>query len=288
MRTTSISQKKRFGAALVVTAPYMSNPGINGSAELAIRNTSRNLQIWSWDDQNPAECVEKLPAWATWRDALRVIAHNEMLNAPIVFSEVTWRGSPIYQCQLFAAAWIDSYDLNSAALLLSKFDDSTLENLSKHWPNHLYAAVEVANLLRDEEVEESDIPDDIHLDQTEITSMTAALQAEIGRLVDERSAENLEFEELERVRAAALEPFKDAIDRMVTRWIKDHPYIRGGGMSVPPVGLRYLKKHIEAFVIDHHRLPRGIRQVRGGGPDGLGRMCGGFSVDFDALQQECD
>ena len=195
MASRPISQRKRFDSAIVLGAYYMASPGSNGLTELGIRTTSRNVEIWSWCDDYPPECIVKLPRKTTWREALAVFPGSEILSAPISFSSVTWRGCPDFIGQLFAAAWTDAYDLQQAAVLLTKFDDSTLEGLAKHWPEQLYATGESVATMREESIEPDDIRDGIHLDKPELTHLEEALRIELRPFIEKREADEQADEE---------------------------------------------------------------------------------------------
>lgn len=291
MASKPISQRKRFDSAIVMGAYYMATPGSNGFAELGIRTTSRSIELWSWIDEYPPECIAKLPRNTTWREALAVFPGNEMLSAPISLLDVTWRGCPDYQGQLFAAAWKDDYDLQQAAVLLTKFDDSTLERLAKHWPEHLHAAIPFLATIDEREIELSDIRQGIHLDKADLKHLEEALHSEIRPLIERHEAEEKAAEEAAKVwkekRERAFSLFQVDIANLLDRWVQANPYERTpGGEAITHPDYSQLRSFIEFYVTANQKLPTGVHQIEGGlyGRYHKQRR-GSFSVDFDALVQ---
>ena len=291
MASKPISQRKRFDSAIVIEADYMANPGSNGLAELGIRTTSRSIELWSWIDEHPPECIAKLPRNATWREALAVFPGNEMLSAPISLDEVTWRGCPDYQGQLFAAAWKDDYDLQRAAVLLTKFDDSTLERLAKHWPEHLHAAIPFFATIDETEIELSDIRDGIHLDKADLKQLKEALHSELRPFIEKHKAKEKASEEaakaweVKRERASSL--FRVEMANLLDRWVHANPYERTpGGEAVTHPDYSQLRSFIEFYVTANQKLPTGVHQIEGGLYGRYHRQRrDSFLVDFDALGQ---
>jgi hypothetical protein len=289
MASKPISQRKRFDSAIVLRSFCMANPCSNGFAELAIRSTSRYVEIWAWIDEYPPECSVKLHRKTTWREALAVFPGDEMLSTPISLSEVTWRGCPDYQGQLFSAAWKDDYNLQRAAVLLTKFDDSTLERLAKHWPKHLHAALPFLATIDETEIELSDIREGIHLDKADLKQLKEALHAELRPFIEKHKAKERAAEEAAKAwnekRERAFSLFRVEMANLLDRWVQANPCHRTpSGEAITHPDYSQLRTFIEFYVTENQELPTGVHQIEGGR---YGRYKtekrDSFLVDFDAL-----
>ena len=269
MTSKPISQRKRFDSAIVLRSFYMANPFSNGFTELAIRSTSRNVEIWACTDEYPPECIVKRPRRTTWREVLAVFPGDDMLSTPISLGEVTWRGCPDYQGQLFSAAWKDDYDLQRAAVLLTKFDDSTLERLAKFWPEHLHAALPFLATIDETEIELSDIREGIHLDKADLKQLEEALHAELRPFIEKHKAKEKAAEEAAKAwdekRERAFSLFRVEMANLLDRWVQANPYERtAGGEAITHPDYSQLRSYIEFYVTANQKLPTGVHQIEGG------------------------
>ena len=247
---------------------YMASPGSNGFTELAIRSTSRNVEIWASTDEYPPECIVKLPRRSTWREVLAIFPGDDMLSTPISLDEVTWRGCPDYQGQLFSAAWKDDYDLQRAAVLLTKFDDSTLERLAKHWPKQLHAAIPFLATIDETEIELSDIREGIHLEKADLKQLEEALHAELRPFIERQKAEEKAAEEAAKIwkekRERAFSLFQTDIANLLDRWVQANPYERTpSGEAITHPDYSQLRSYIEFYVTANQELPTGVHQIEG-------------------------
>ena len=208
-----------------------------------------------------------------------------------LLSEVTWRGCPDYQGQLFSAAWKDDYDLQRAAVLLTKFDDSTLERLAKLWPEHLHAAIPFLATIDDTEIELSDIREGIHLDKADLKQLEEVLHAELRPFIEKHKAKEKAAEEAAKAwdekRQRAFSLFRVEMANLLDRWVEANPYERtAGGEAITHPDYSQLRSYIEFYVAANQKLPTGVHQIEGGlyGRYHKQRR-GSFSVDFDALGQ---
>ena len=291
MAQKSLFQRKRFDSAIVMRSFCMASPISNGFTELAIRSTSRNVEIWACNDDYAPECIVKLPRKNTWREVLAIFPGHDMLSTPISLGEVTWRGCPDYQGQLFSAAWQDDFDLQRAAVLLTKFDDSTLERLAKHWPKQLHAATPFLATIDETEIELSDIREGIHLDKTDLKHLEEVLHAELRPFIEKHKAKEKATEEAAKAwdekRERALSLFQIEMTNLLDRWVQANPYERTpGGAAITHPDYSQLRSYLEFYVTANQKLPTGVHQIEG---RRYGRYMtekrAAFSVDFDSFAQ---
>lgn len=277
-----LSKQAKFKDALILKAPYSSNPGVNGWCELAMTTTKTERKFWSWIDEWGTEITAIFPIDMDLSEIVESLIHNESLMASVSPSEIEVSNDSPPLGELLRLIWGDSEDNKIVASLLSHLSVQTLVNLCAtknglldHELHELL--LEIHCLMDDEGLDLVDLPYGIDLKKPTPKSIYDRFRKLLFlRTVDiAKDVENSKTD---------VSPFLDSIGLIVDKWCSGKPtkikYPGGGYFDNPSI--RAVRNFLLAYVSEHGYLPEGKHTVTHKAPFGSQSIFS-FVVDFDAL-----
>lgn len=257
-----------------------SAPGISWSAELHIKVSNRNTELWYYGEalEQPV-LIATIPDKPTWRNIIHTILasdHNYRLRGDYSNNHpfLTISGEKTFRGELYLLAWIDDSnhtDITSTELLecLLQLPDDKLASfyhqegsfLSTTTMETLRSILRIPNRYKHPQGKPFPTLNNIHPGNTD-TILGAFQEAALSWKHEAQQEE----ERKSTVRKQKLEPHADAINALTTQ--HRHLLAHSSGLG-STIGRQILHanfvRFIEDYIIEHGTPPRGQVKVHGVG-----------------------
>lgn len=277
-----LSERTDFANSLILSADYMSNPGMNGECELGVRWLKDKTEIWQWCDGVASEAFSTLPKNATARQIIAATINDDRYPSSVNLRRISVTGDRPPLGDFLCLLWADDESHRRALSLMTKFNDSALASIAELHQEGLLcddaigAFLGAWNFLDESGIDAEEVSPDLSTSDFSASGILNAFKNDCLKI--ERRAEDARI-----AREAALKPYAAEIQNVCAAWNVTRPPTPPRTGRYPPPNPPNILKYLEMYALREGSLPTGVHNIPGG-RGYMGRQDPGATVDFDELR----